>query len=160
MLVIRLISEPSTRADERTRTADLLITSKPLPTPYSRVNTPFCRSFFGAAVRAITLNIALYRPYCCHYCCHVCFLNSGVPAIGPHVMWTCRPPRILLAVFLVRLLSSTLLPLLSARRPNVLLTCKCDSDRGGSKFGIAPPPVFRIGKPKKKSRIRSDIEYK
>jgi hypothetical protein len=53
-------------------------TSEPLPHSLPRVNTPFCRLFFGAAVRAITPNIALYRSYCCH----IRFLNSrGCPLL-------------------------------------------------------------------------------
>jgi hypothetical protein len=77
------------RADERTRTADLLIASKPLPHSLLLVNTAFCRSFSGTVVRTITPNIALYRPYCCHYCCHRQVFESvdqqiiNLPPIGP-----------------------------------------------------------------------------
>ena len=46
------------RADERTRTADLLITSRPLPHSLPLVNTLFCRFFSGSC----SCLYAEYRP--------------------------------------------------------------------------------------------------
>jgi hypothetical protein len=86
---------------------------------------------------------------------------AGVPAIGPHVMRTC--PSTTKYFSPSSALDCPLAPYCHCcwrGQPNVLLTCKCDSDRRGSKFGITPPPVFRVGKPKKKSRIQGDVEYK